>query len=92
MDIPPLINARWIGTLADRQLVVAEAELYATFQEQESAEKVRRGARYVLFRGPLPLLDAWHRWTLVNNATFARGLVLRRRTKRKRRAVTGPQQ
>jgi hypothetical protein len=79
MKIPDRINARWIATLVDDQLVAAEADLHADFRRYESAEKTRSGARYVLLQGPSDLVNAWHRWLLVNNETRRRGLVVYRR-------------
>lgn len=76
MTIPNHIDARWIETLANEQLVVAEATLHAEFREREVEEKRRRGARYVLLQGPTELVTAWHRWLLVSNATRSRGLVV----------------
>lgn len=76
MTIPDNINARWIETLADEQLVKAEATLHADFQVKEKAEKQRAGARYVLLQGPPPLVNAWLKWLLVSNATRTRGLVV----------------
>lgn len=80
MIIPDHINGRWIATLEDDQLMVAEAELHALFRAQESTEKRRSGARYMLLHGPVGLVNAWHRWLLVNNETRNRGLVVHRRS------------
>jgi hypothetical protein len=77
MTIPAHINARWIGTLDDAQLVAAETTLHATFRELEISEKSRAGARYVLLQGSAALVSAWHRWLLVNNEVRARGLAIR---------------
>jgi hypothetical protein len=79
VTIPTLVNARWIATLGNDQLVKAEAQLHATFREQETAEKSRAGARYVLLQGPASLVSAWQRWLLVNNEARTRGLVVQRR-------------
>ncbi len=76
MTIPDRIDARWIATLEDAQLVNAEATLHADFHAKEMAEKRRAGSRYVLLQGPPPLVDAWLRWLLVSNATRTRGLVV----------------
>ena len=80
MKIPDRINARWIATLVDEQLITAEAELHAVFRRQESAEKRRAGPRYVLLQGPSDLVNAWQRWLLVNNEATKRGLVVHHRT------------
>ena len=79
MTFPDRVDARWIATLNNDQLMVAEAELHATFREHETVEKRRIGSRYVLLQGPTALVNAWLRWTLVNNETRARGLVVRHR-------------
>lgn len=80
MKIPDRINARWIATLVDDQLITAEAELHAVFRRQESAEKTRTGARYMLLQGPSDLVNAWQRWRLVNNETTKRGLAVHHRS------------
>ena len=79
MKIPERVNASWIATLGDEQLVKAEAKLHKEFAKEEIAEKVRVGARYTMLRGPESLVDAWHRWSMVNNETRQRGLVVHRR-------------
>lgn len=79
MDIPDRFNGHWIAALLDDQLVVAEAELHATFRRQEIAEKKRAGTRYKLLQGPADLINAWNRWLLVSNETRSRGLVVHRR-------------
>ena len=48
MTIPANMNAQWIATLGDAELVMAEARLHADFREGEAAEKSRSGSRYVL--------------------------------------------
>ena len=79
MTIPDRINARWIATLGNEQLIKAEAQLRAVFHRQESAEKARCGSRYILLQGPSDLVNAWQRWLLVNNETRSRGLLIARR-------------
>jgi hypothetical protein len=79
MKIPDHVNARWMATLLDEQLITAEAELHAVFRRQESAEKTRAGARYMLLQGPSALVNAWQRWLLVSNETRSRGLLARHR-------------
>lgn len=76
--IPLTVNARWIATLADDQLVAAEAQLYGDFHEREVAEKSRCGPRYMLLQGPSALVDAWQRWLMVSNEARARGVIIRR--------------
>ena len=78
MRLPETINASWIATLADEQLMQAEARLHELFRVQEKREKARAGARYSMMRGPEPLISAWHRWLMVNNEALHRGMVLRR--------------
>jgi hypothetical protein len=78
MTIPDHVDARWIATLGDDQLAKAEAELHGHFRDQETAEKRRAGARYLLLQGPSTLVNAWLRWLLVNNAMRTRGLTVRR--------------
>jgi hypothetical protein len=79
MIIPDHTNARWMATLNDEQLVEVEAQLHAAFREQNDAEKQRSGARYMLLQGPPALVNAWHRWLLVNNETKNRGLAVHHR-------------
>jgi hypothetical protein len=78
MMIPEYITSRWVASLGDDQLTAAEAKLFTVFRRQESAEKSRAGARYVLLQGPPALVTAWHRWLLVNNEARQRGLAVRR--------------
>lgn len=75
MTIPDHINARWIATLGNDELIKVEAQLHAVFNRQESAEKARSGARYMLLQGPSDLVNAWQRWLLVSNETRVRGLL-----------------
>jgi hypothetical protein len=75
LTIPNHINAQWIATLADDQLIVAEAKLHAIFHKEEVSEKRRSGGRYKLLQGPAELVNAWHRWTMLSNATRRRGLL-----------------
>jgi hypothetical protein len=77
VTIPTYVNSRWIATLDDAQLVVAETTLHSAFRELEISEKSRRGARYVLLQGPAELVSAWHSWRLVSNEVKARGLAIR---------------
>jgi hypothetical protein len=75
MQIPERLNARWIDSISDAQLVSAEDQLHTEFVTYERAEKQRRGSRYELLRGPTTLVNAWLRWLLVSNATRSRGLL-----------------
>ena len=78
ITIPVRVNAQWIATLGDDQLLDAEAQLYADFRTHEVTERSRSGSRYVLLEGSPALVSAWHQWLVVSNATRARGLQVRR--------------
>ena len=78
MTIPDRINARWLATLGNDQLVQVETLLHDTFHQQEKREKSRAGSRYVLLQGPPALVNAWLRWLLVNNETKVRGVAVSR--------------
>ena len=77
--VPDRINATWIKTLADEDLVDIEERLYGRFLILDNKEKKLRGGRYVMFRGPEELLTAWDRWCRVRNALQFRSLTARRR-------------
>lgn len=79
MVLPEKVNARWIASLGNEQLVEAEAQLHAVFVKEEAAEKRRTGAKYIMLRGPESLVSAWHSWLLVSNATQSRGVGVHRR-------------
>jgi hypothetical protein len=74
MKVPERLTAKWIDTLEDRELLDVEWGLHQLFARAEKEEKKVRGSAYALMRGPEPLLYAWQRWSLLNNATRARGL------------------
>lgn len=76
--IPEYISSRWIASLGDDQLIAAEATLFTAFRREETVEKSRAGARFVLLQGPPALVTAWHRWLIVHNEARQRGLALRR--------------
>ena len=78
MTIPDRINARWLATLGNDQLVQVETLLHDMFHQQEKREKSRAGSRYVLLQGPPALVNAWLRWLLVNNETKVRGVAVSR--------------
>ena len=78
MMIPETVNASWIASLKNEQLIKAENILHREFAKHETAEKQRRGARYIMLRGPEALVSAWLRWLLVNNETSNRGLNVHR--------------
>ena len=79
MPIPDRVNADWIATLGDEQLITAESQLRAIFLKQETLEKRRRGSRYAVLEGPESLVNAWLRWIMVSNEARTRGLVVRQR-------------
>jgi hypothetical protein len=78
MRLPALINALWIDALPDNDLLEAESRLHAKFFKLEQAQKKLRGDKYMLFRGPVEVTDAWDRWARVNNAMYVRRLSPRR--------------
>jgi len=77
--IPERVNRGWMDLLNNGQLADAESTLHADFLRQDSAEKTRRGTRYRLLEGPTALIEAWNRWSLVNNEVRLRGLAMRQR-------------
>lgn len=76
--VPAQINATWIGTLTNDDLIAVEARLHAAYALIERREKRTQGAKYQLFRSPPDLMAAWDRWSRVNAATRARSLNPRR--------------
>jgi hypothetical protein len=76
--VPEKINAAWIKTLADEDLIDVEARLHERFTVLDSRHKRLRGGEYSLMRGPTELIDAWDRWSRVSMATRTRSLVPRR--------------
>jgi len=74
MNLPDRINAQWIDTLSDPELIEVEGNLHETFAALDQAEKARRGESYSLLRGPEALTGAWMRWSMVSNAVRTRGL------------------
>jgi hypothetical protein len=77
--IPERVNRAWMDLLDNIQLADAESTLHADFLRQDSAEKTRRGGRYRLLEGPSSLIEAWNRWSLVNNEARHRGIPTRQR-------------
>ena len=73
------IDGAWIDTLIDADLIDVEARLYSKFAVLERRQKKLKGQKYDLFLGPADLMDAWDRWSRVNNATRLRALTPRRR-------------
>ena len=84
MRMPEKINAKWVDSLSDADLVQAEYDLRGTLAKQEAAERKRRGADYQLLRGPESLMQAWNRWSFVGNELRLRGLRVRQRPEAKR--------
>jgi hypothetical protein len=82
MVLPEKINARWIASLGNDQLLEAEWLLHQIFMKEEAAEKRRCGARYTMLRGPESLVSAWHSWLLVSNATRSRHIAVHRANSR----------
>jgi hypothetical protein len=78
--VPERINAAWIKTLEDEDLIAVEERLYGRFQALDNKEKKRRGGRYLMFNGPAELLTAWDRWCRVRNALQGRSLAARRKS------------
>lgn len=74
MRLPAKINARWMDGLDDATLVAAEVKLRAAYATLERRERKAVGERYDLLRGPADLMEAWDRWTRVNNEMRTRGL------------------
>jgi hypothetical protein len=78
--VPEKINAAWINTLADDDLIDVEARLHERFTVLDSRHKRLRGGEYSLMRGPTELIDAWDRWSRVSMAARTRSLVTRRQS------------
>lgn len=76
--VPEKINAAWISTLADEDLLDVESRLYERFAVLDRRHKQLRGRDYNLMRGPTALIDAWDRWSRVAVATKTRSLIVRR--------------
>lgn len=79
IEIPTHVNARWIATLGDEQLVAAESQSFSAYCVREIAEKNRAGSRYMLLQGPSALVNAWQQWQLLNSEARARGVIVRRK-------------
>ena len=79
--IPSRINAAWIGTLADDDLVDIEARLHERFSVLDQRYRRTAKEKYVLMRGPTELIDAWDRWSRISVAARHRSLVTRLRPK-----------
>jgi len=72
--VPARIQAAWINTLSDRDLLDVESQLRDLFFRLEGIEKKKFGRKYDLFRGPAELMEAWDRWSRVHTATRERSL------------------
>lgn len=77
--IPEKINAAWIGTLADVDLLDVESRLHEKFAVMDRKQKQLRGSHYELMKGSTELIDAWDRWSRVDRAARARSLSPKRR-------------
>jgi hypothetical protein len=74
MTLPDRIDAKWIDSLGDTELVQAEWELHKVFSRTENDEKKVHGTAMGTANWSELLMAAWMRWSLVQNATRARGL------------------
>jgi hypothetical protein len=72
--VPERIDAAWISTLADEDIIAIEARLQARFAILDSREKKLRGQSYNLMRGPADLVLAWDRWSRIRSARQSRKL------------------
>ena len=79
MELPERPTAKWMDSLTDSDLLLAESSLHQAFFSLEREQKALLGDKYELMRGPAELMAAWDRWTRVNTATRSRGLNPRRR-------------
>lgn len=77
--VPERINAAWISTLADEDLLDIESRLHERFAILDNRHKQLAGSSYVLLRGPTDLIDAWDRWSRLSMAARARSLLPRPR-------------
>ncbi|PHX96910.1 MAG: hypothetical protein CK531_05985 [Gemmatimonadetes bacterium] len=75
--IPTRINAAWIGTLTDDDLLDIEVRLHERFSVLDQRHRRVAKERYNLMQGPVELIDAWDRWSRVNTAAKGRALVPR---------------
>ena len=78
MKLPERITGDWMSSLENERLLDAELTLHSAFAKLERAEKKRLGAKYDMMKGNAELLDAWGRWSRVNNEARVRGLHMRR--------------
>ena len=85
MELPERINASWVESLADADLVRIESQLHDVFNLAETEERRVQGGKYSLTRGSAELMLAWQRWNMVSLATRARGLHARYRPPAKHR-------
>ena len=72
--VPESLNAEWIDSLTDEELLDVERRTHEKFVLIERREKKQRGDRYNLMRGSAELMDAWDRWGRIANATRERSL------------------
>jgi hypothetical protein len=78
MKLPERITGDWMDSLENDRLLDAELSLHGVFSKLERAEKKRLGEKYDMMKGSPELLDAWGRWSRVNNEARVRGLHMRR--------------
>ena len=78
MKMPERITGDWMSSLENERLLDAELTLHSLFSKLERAEKKRLGAKYDMMKGNAELLEAWGRWSRVNNEARVRGLHMRR--------------
>jgi hypothetical protein len=78
ISVPEKLSTTWIRALSNTDLVDVEEKLHARLAVLERREKAARGVKYDLLRSPADVLDAWNRWSRVNNATRERSLNPRR--------------
>ena len=85
MKLPERINASWVDSLADGELLSVESQLHEAFNVLENEERQLRGDQYALARGSAALMLAWRHWNMASLATRARGLHARHRPPSHRR-------
>jgi hypothetical protein len=76
--VPEYINAAWVDSLTDADILDIEARLHKRYSLIERRERKAQGDSYSLFRGSADLLKAWDRWSRISGATRARRLRIRR--------------
>lgn len=82
MKVPEMITCAWLDAVVDAELIFAESNLRLAFFEMERKEKALQGPRYDMMRGSAEFMDAWDRWSRVNNEVSRRGIQVRRKNRR----------